>query len=302
LHAGDEGEPTVGGRPVAIDGRRLEELRDLRRPMSRGRRDERPRPEVRGQEEHRRGARAVEVERVRRPGVEEDRPLGDVRLEVDPAARAVARDVVDRRRRGGGLEQRPDRGQHRGLAARGLPDERADGARRDFELAGRALALDRESRQGVSEDDGVDEAPDELALLRNRGDRGYRPLEREVVADGHLHRELAAQLVDKAHTAVDAPSGQEPILAAPRLLVPAEKDAALPAEDGRDTDARLERHQWAELPKPLSPRSLAGSSGTSLGSVKTTGTTTSCAIRIPGSTTNASSRSVLRSTTLTSPR
>src|SRR5437764_1379147 len=204
--------------------------------MSRGRRDERPRPEVRGQEEHRRGARAVEVERVRRPGVEEDRPLGDVRFEVDPAARAVARDVVDRRRRGGGLEQRPDRGQDGGFAARGLPHERA------------------------------------------------------------------AQRVDKALTAVDAPAGQEPILAAPRLLVPAEKDAALPAEDGRDTDARLERHQWAELPKPLSPRSLAGSSGTSLGSVKNTGTPTSCAVRIPGSTTNASSRSVLRSTTLPSPR
>ena len=48
--------------------------------------------------------------------------------------------------------------------------------------------------------------------------------------------------------------------------MPAEEDAALPAEDGRDADARLERHQWAELPKPFSPRSLAGSSVTSTGS------------------------------------
>ena len=59
----------------------------------------------------------------------------------------------------------------------------------------------------------------------------------------------------------------------------------------------------AELPKPRSPRSLAGQlvdldrlDGAA------TGRTTSCAIRIPGSTTNGSSRSVLSRMTLSSPR
>ena len=98
--------------------------------------------------------------------------------------------------------------------------------------------------------------------------------------------------LDEALAAVHSPAGQEPVLAAPGLLVPAEEDASLPAEDGRDPDARLERHQWAELPKPFSPRSLSGSSVTSRGSGRATGTTTSCAIRIPGSTTNGSVRSV----------
>ena len=147
LHPGDEREPAVGCGPVAIDGRRLEELGHLGGAAARRRRDERPRAEVRRQEEHRRRAGAVEVERVGRPGVEEDRPLRDVGLEADPSPCSVARDVVDRRRRRGGLEQRPDRGQHRRLAARRLPDERADGARRELELARRAIPLDRDASE-----------------------------------------------------------------------------------------------------------------------------------------------------------
>ena len=55
-------------------------------------------------------------------------------------------------------------------------------------------------------------------------------------------------------------------------------------------------------PKPRTPRSLSGSSSTSTGSSSGTGSTTSCAIRIPGSTTNGSRASVFSRTTRTSPR
>ena len=58
----------------------------------------------------------------------------------------------------------------------------------------------------------------------------------------------------------------------------------------------------ADEPKPRTPRSLSGSSSTSTGSSSGSGSTTSCAIRIPGSTTNGSRASVLSSTTRTSPR
>src|SRR5436190_16968102 len=166
----------------------------------------------------------------------------------------------------------------------------------------RGDALERASGEVGRKDDVDDMAPDEGAPRGDRVDHRNRALEREVVADRYFLCELAAQCVDEALAAVDSSSGQEPVLAASGLLVAAQQDAPLPAEDGRDTDARLERHQWAELPKPFSPRSLGGSSGTSFGSVKTTGTTTSWAIRIPGSTTNGSCGSVLRRTTLSSPR
>ena len=131
--------------PVMLGERRLEELGDVGCARAGGRRDERPRAEVRRQEEHRRRARAVEVERVGRAWRRgRSSPLLELRLEVD-APRACRRgDVVDRRRRRRGLEQRPDRGEHGRLAARGLADERAHRARLELELARRAVALDRD--------------------------------------------------------------------------------------------------------------------------------------------------------------
>ncbi len=129
LHARHERESPVRLGPVMIDERRLEELGDLGGAAPGGGRDKSPGAEIRRQEEHRRRALSIEVERVGWLGVEEDRPLRDVRLEADPPAGPVACDVVDCGWRRGGLEQRPDRGQHGGLTARGLPDERAHGAR-----------------------------------------------------------------------------------------------------------------------------------------------------------------------------
>ncbi len=339
LHPGDEREPAVGRGPVAIDRRRLEELGHLGGSTARRGRDEPAGTQIRRQEEHRWGACAVEVERVGRPCVEEDRPLRNVRLEPDPPTCSVASDVVDRRRRRGGLEQRPDRRQHGGLPARCLSDERADGARRELELAGRAIPLDRDSPERRHRAQGAQRAPRYTAgspgcqRPRNRWIGGWsttssrsaaskrrwprtaasveltRSSERpersaakmmwttclpmkarlgaieSTTATGpsnvrsspiaDLLLELAPQRLDEAFAAVDAAARQQPVLAAPGLLVPAEQDAALPAEDGRDPDARLERHQWAELPKPFSPRSLAGSSCTSTGGGVATGTTTS---------------------------
>src|SRR5947207_5471449 len=146
LHAHHELEAAVGGGPVLLGERRPQELRDLGGPGARGRRDHRARAQVRRQEEHRRRAGPVEVERVGRPRVEEDRAAVELRLQVDPPRRA-ARDVVDRRRRRGRLEQRPDRGQHGRLAARRLADERADRAGLEVELAGGTVAVDRDALQ-----------------------------------------------------------------------------------------------------------------------------------------------------------
>src|SRR6185295_10100652 len=88
---------------------------------------------------------------------------------------------------------------------------------------------------------------------------------------------------------LDAAAREEPVLAAV-LLVAAEQDPVAPAQQRRDADARLVHR---DDPKPRTPRSLSGSSSTSCSSSSGTASTTSCAIRMPGSTTNGSTRSVL---------
>ena len=85
---------------------------------------------------------------------------------------------------------------------------------------------------------------DERALRRDRVDDRDRALDRQISSSMPTSsRELAVQRVDEALADVDAAAGQQPVLAAARLLVPAEQDAILPAEERRDPDARLERHQ-----------------------------------------------------------
>ena len=85
-------------------------------------------------------------------------------------------------------------------------------------------------------------------------------------------------------------------------LVASEKDPSAPTEDCGDPDPRFGHVQLADDPKPRAPRSLVASSSTSTSRTDTTGATTSWAIRIPGSTTNAASRSELIRTTRISPR
>src|SRR6202166_5237106 len=122
-----------------------------------------------------------------------------------------------------------------------------------------------------------------------------------MIGDSDLLVQLAVERGDEALACVHASTRQQPVLPAAGLLVPAEQDAILPAQDGRDADAGL-LHQWLDDPKPRTPRSLSGSASTSTGSTLATGTTTSCAMRIPGSTTNSSRASVFNSTTRSSPR
>src|SRR5262249_49534147 len=101
--------------------------------------------------------------------------------------------------------------------------------------------------------------------------------------------------------AAHAAARQQPVLAA-ALLVAAEEDPAVPEQDCGDANPRLGPHRTPEEPKPLSPRSVAVSSTASTTSTSTAGTTRSCAIRIPGSTANVCSVSVLSTITRSSPR
>src|ERR1700688_755550 len=122
-----------------------------------------------------------------------------------------------------------------------------------------------------------------------------------MIGDPHLLVQLTVECGDEALSCVHGAARQQPVLASAGLLVPAEQDAILPAQDGRDADAGL-LHQWLDDPTPRTPRSLSGSASTSTGSTLATGTPTSCAMRMPGSTTNSSCASVLSSTTRSSPR
>ena len=141
FHPRDELQAAVRLRPVVLGVRRLEELGDVGRPDTGGGRDEVPRAQVRRQEEHGGRAGAVQVERVGRRRVEEDRvALLELGLQMD-APRRAARDVLDRRRRCGSLEQRPDGSEHGRLAARCLTDERAHRPGLELEVARRAVAL-----------------------------------------------------------------------------------------------------------------------------------------------------------------
>ena len=162
--------------------------------------------------------------------------------------------------------------------------------------------FERPAGQIAGEDDVHDVLRGEGALRRDRVDDRNRALDRNLVLDADLLAKLAMQRVGEALSGVDAAARQEPVLAAPGLLVPAEQDPVLPAQHGRYADARLERHHTADEPNPRTPRSLSGSSSSSTSSTSGMGTMTSWAMRIPGSTTNGSRASVLRRITFSSPR
>src|SRR5882672_3278243 len=150
--------------------------------------------------------------------------------------------------------------------------------------------LQRAVREIGGEDDVDDVLAREQRLRRDRVADRDRPLELNVRLDAELLAQLASQRFDQRLAAVHAASRQQPVLLV-RLLLTAEEHPPLPAEDRADADARL--HQWRDEPKPRTPRSLSGSSSTSTNSMSGTGRMTSCAIRMPGSTTNGSWGSVL---------
>src|SRR5579864_5773698 len=110
----------------------------------------------------------------------------------------------------------------------------------------------------------------ERALWRDRIDDRHRPLDRDLVLDPNLFAQLPVQRIGEALARVDAAAGQEPVVAATGLLVLAEQDPLLPPQHCRHPDARLERHHTADEPNPRTPRSLSGSSSTSIGSTSGT--------------------------------
>src|SRR5262245_10542420 len=163
--------------------------------------------------------------------------------------------------------------------------------------------LERPPLEVAREDDVNDVLRSEAAHRSDRVDDRHRALDGNLVVHPHLLGELAMQRADEALARVHTASRQQPVRAA-LLLVSAEEDAPAPAQDRRHPDARLGRHYASsrlDEPNPRTPRSVPGSSSTSAVWADAIGTTTSWAIRIPGSTTNAAS-SVFSRITRTSPR
>src|SRR5262249_9589832 len=144
----------------------------------------------------------------------------------------------------------------------------------------------------------------EASFGRDRLDDRHWPF------DGQLHPalhnagflgELALERLRERLAAVHAAAGKQPVLVT-ALLVPDQEYPPVPTENRGYSNARFRSHQWADDPKPRTPRSLSVNSSTSTRVTAGTGMTTSWAIRIPGSTVNASCASVLSSTMRSSPR
>ena len=125
----------------------------------------------------------------------------------------------------------------------------------------------------------------EAADWRDRVDDGYRALDRDLVRQADLLRKLAVECATRLSPEFTPPPGSSQYA---RSAFSCRQSRIRPPQlqDRRHADTRLGRHQAFDDPKPRTPRSVAGSSSTSTGSTSASGTTTSCAIRIPGSTTN----------------
>src|SRR5438874_8846920 len=160
--------------------------------------------------------------------------------------------------------------------------------------------LERAAAEVAGEDDVNHVLGRERTHGCDRIDDRDRPLDRQLVRDPELLDQLTVQRSDEALARVHAASRKQPVVAI-ALLVPAEEDAPAPAQDRGDANPRL-GHQLPDDPWPRTPRSVTGSSFVSASSSSGTSSTTSCAMRIPGSTTKRSDRSVLSRITLSSPR
>jgi hypothetical protein len=98
--------------------------------------------------------------------------------------------------------------------------------------------LERTTGQVACEDDVDDVLRGEAAHRRDRVDDRNRPLHRDLVLDPDLLGQLAVERVDEALAGVDAPAREQPVVATV-LLVPAEQEAPLPAQQRGDADAGL---------------------------------------------------------------
>jgi hypothetical protein len=104
------------------------------------------------------------------------------------------------------------------------------------------------------------------ALRRDRFDDRDRAFEWKLLSplpDSRLLAELSMECLNQGLSALNATSGQQPVLL-PALLVAAEQDRVVPPEQGRHSDSRLRPHvrpptspdrarhaRWEEALRPL---------------------------------------------------
>ena len=98
--------------------------------------------------------------------------------------------------------------------------------------------FERAAAQVAREDDVDDVLRREAADRCDRVDDRDRAFHRNLVLDPDFLGQLAVQRVDEALAGVHAAARQEPVLAVV-LLVTAEQQAGLPAQQRRDPDPRL---------------------------------------------------------------
>ena len=128
-----------------------------------------------------------------------------------------------------------------------------------------------------------------LRVGRDRVDDRHRPLDGQLVVDADLLRRARAGARRRAISPDVDPAARAAASTPSRASRAGRAGCGVPAEDGRDADARLGAHHTREEPNPRAPRSLAGQLGRPRPTSRpATATTTSCAIRMPGSTTNGS--------------
>ena len=190
-------EPAVGGRPVMLDasGGWKSSATSAAPRAGRGR-DERARAQVRRQEEHRRRAGPVEVERVGRPRVEEDRPplaTSASRWIRPPAASRATSSIV-----GGGAAASSS--VQIAVSTVDLPLDASPTSAHtepgvELELARRAIALDRdapERRRHRSRRPERAEIDGRVARLPAAEEALDRRMEHDVVELGRVEEPVAA--------------------------------------------------------------------------------------------------------------
>ena len=177
-------------------------------------------------------------------------------------------------------------------------------AAHDAHVAHGRIARRQEQRR-IGQRNGVDDVHDvaarAVARRRDRLRERHRLAARQA-AQSALLRQLAPKRVLHRLPRLDPAARQQPV-GAPRLLVPHEHERVAAVQEPADAQSRrLVLHARPLDPKPCSPRALAPSASRTVTATSGSATTTSCAMRIPGSIRKGSSRSVLSSVTRISPR
>ena len=161
--------------------------------------------------------------------------------------------------------------------------------------------LERAPAEVAGEDDVHHVLRRNAALGRDRVDDRDGALDRQLVVDPDLLRELPVERVDRLSPELTPPPGSSQY-SLPGFSCRQSRMRSVPAQDRRDADPRLGASaRWRSRSRARRARSPAARRPRP-GRPPAPAATTSCAIRMPGSTTNGSRASVLSSTTRSSPR